>query len=116
MDRIFTIIIINIYWADILNYNTVWMLIIPVFKFYCNKTLIDAHSAKSDSMATFEVLLSQISKYEDLGQTVKDISEFSSNREELLPQDLKSFASIYCFLLLKQTIPPLPAQLIICDP
>ena len=50
------------------------------YKFYCNKTLIDAHSAKSDSMATFEVLLSQISKYEDLGQTVKDISEFSSRK------------------------------------
>ena len=40
----------------------------------------------------------------------------SLNNDELLPQDLKSFAFLKYFVLLKQTIPPLPAQLIIWDP
>lgn len=40
------------------------------YKFYCNKTLIDAHSAEADTIATFEVLQGQIAKYE--GQTVTD--------------------------------------------
>ena len=53
------------------------------YKFYCEKTLIDAHSAKSDSMATYEVLLSQIKKYKELGETVKEISEFSSRKNIL---------------------------------
>lgn len=53
------------------------------YKFYCEKTLIDAHSAKSDSMATYEVLLSQIKKYKGLGETVKEISEFSSRKNIL---------------------------------
>ncbi len=61
------------------------------YKFYCDKTLIDAHSAKSDSMATFEVLLSQISKYKDLGQTVKDISEFSTRKNII---DFAGFISL----------------------
>ena len=40
-------------------------------------------------------------------------SDFSSNNEELLPQDLSNFALVYFDLSLKQTIPPFPAQLII---
>jgi DNA polymerase-3 subunit epsilon len=40
------------------------------YKFYCDKTLMDAHSAEADTIATFEVLQGQISKYD--GQKVFD--------------------------------------------
>ncbi|GAA5037492.1 DNA polymerase III subunit epsilon [Marivirga lumbricoides] len=41
------------------------------YKFYCNKDLVDAHSAEADTMATLEVLDAQVKKYE--GQTLKDL-------------------------------------------
>ena len=47
-------------------------------KFYCEKELVDAHSAMADSIATFEVLIAQINKYEDLPNNVNDLSDFSS--------------------------------------
>lgn len=34
------------------------------YKFYCNKDLVNAHSALADTQATYQVLLSQIEKYE----------------------------------------------------
>ncbi len=43
------------------------------YKFYCNKELNDAHSAEVDATATFEVLESQIIKYQQLGNTVESI-------------------------------------------
>ena len=38
-------------------------------QFYCGKTLVDAHSAMSDTLATIEVLEAQISRYEGLEVT-----------------------------------------------
>ena len=35
------------------------------FKFYCDKDLIDAHSALADTRATHEVILAQIERYQD---------------------------------------------------
>ncbi len=40
------------------------------YKYYCDKELEDAHSAAADTRATYEVLMSQIEKYE--GQDVFD--------------------------------------------
>lgn len=61
------------------------------FKFYCNKELVDAHSAMADTKATYEVLKAQLDMYEgvvyDDGKGVKTmpivndvekLSEFSS--------------------------------------
>ncbi len=42
------------------------------FKFYCDKQLIDAHSAEADTIATLEVLEAQVLKYE--GKVIKDNS------------------------------------------
>lgn len=42
------------------------------YRFYCGKNLEDAHSAKADTMATFEVLQSQIMRYQ--GVKIKDKS------------------------------------------
>ncbi len=50
------------------------------YKFYCDKDLKDAHSALADTQATFEVLLAQLEKYEDLDQDVSSLAEFSSHR------------------------------------
>ena len=43
------------------------------YKFYCNKDLIDAHSAEADASATWEVLEAQIVKYPQLGTTVESV-------------------------------------------
>lgn len=40
------------------------------YKFYCGKTLENAHSAEVDTLATMEVLCAQVEKYE--GATLKD--------------------------------------------
>ncbi|HRH50767.1 MAG TPA: 3'-5' exonuclease [Panacibacter sp.] len=47
------------------------------YKFYCNKSLEDAHSAEADATATWEVLLAQVERYPDLGTTVESISKFT---------------------------------------
>ncbi len=40
------------------------------YQFYCQKNLIDSHSAVADTRASMEVLLAQVARYE--GQTVTD--------------------------------------------
>jgi len=43
------------------------------YKFFCNKELENAHSAEVDVNATIDVLLSQITRYEKLGNSVDSI-------------------------------------------
>lgn len=50
------------------------------YKFYCDKTLTDAHSAEADTMATYEVLKSQLDRYEDLENNVSWLAQFSSHK------------------------------------
>jgi len=49
-------------------------------KFYCNKELIDAHSAEADTIATYEILLAQIEKYEDLENNIDFLSSFAQEK------------------------------------
>lgn len=49
-------------------------------QFYCNKELVDAHSALADTQATYEVLLAQLERYEELENTTSFLSDFSSHR------------------------------------
>ncbi|MFC2109932.1 exonuclease domain-containing protein [Bacteroidota bacterium] len=51
------------------------------YKFYCDKDLENAHSAEADTLATYEILLAQLNKYEDLENDVKSLSEFSSHNK-----------------------------------
>ena len=51
--------------------------LIAAYKFYCNKELINAHSAEADTTATYEILLSQLEKYEELENNINFLSEFS---------------------------------------
>ena len=48
------------------------------YKFYCDKSLENAHSAEADSLATYEVLEAQLEKYESLKNDVDFLSQFSS--------------------------------------
>lgn len=43
------------------------------YKFYCQKELINAHSAEADVSATIDVLLSQVTRYENLGNSIDSI-------------------------------------------
>ncbi|HRN73193.1 MAG TPA: 3'-5' exonuclease [Ginsengibacter sp.] len=46
------------------------------YKFYCQKDLVDAHSAEADTMATYEVLQAQVKRYAQLGNQVDSILDF----------------------------------------
>lgn len=49
------------------------------YQFYFGKELEGAHSAKADTLATYEILNAQVEKYEDLESTVDALSEYSSH-------------------------------------
>jgi len=51
------------------------------YQFYCQKTLEDAHSAEADANATWEVLVAQIEKYPQIGNTVDSIVKFTGEDE-----------------------------------
>jgi len=53
--------------------------LVAAYKFYCDKDLNNAHSAEADTMATYEILKAQLSKYEgELENDVNFLSEFSA--------------------------------------
>jgi len=58
------------------------------YQFYCGKSLDNAHSSKADTLATFEVLESQIEKYDDLENNVSFLSDFSKRGKNV---DLAGF-------------------------
>jgi DNA polymerase III subunit epsilon len=43
------------------------------YKFFCEKELVDAHSAEADVSATIDVFLAQLKKYKNLGNTVESV-------------------------------------------
>ncbi len=49
------------------------------YQFYCGKELEGAHGAEADTNATYEILLAQLDKYEDIGKSVDALSEFSTH-------------------------------------
>lgn len=51
--------------------------LVAAYKFYCGKDLVDAHSAEADIKATYEVLESQIERYDELENDVDFLSDFS---------------------------------------
>ena len=51
------------------------------YKFYCDKNLDNAHSAEADTLATYEVLKSQLDKYKELENDTKFLAEFSSRNK-----------------------------------
>jgi DNA polymerase-3 subunit epsilon len=51
------------------------------YKFYCNESLENAHSAEADTMATYEILKAQLDRYEDLDNDMKSLSEFTTRKK-----------------------------------
>ena len=58
------------------------------YQFYCGKSLDNAHSSKADTLATYDVLESQIEKYNDLENNVSFLSDFSKRGKNV---DLAGF-------------------------
>jgi DNA polymerase-3 subunit epsilon len=52
--------------------------LVAAYKFYCGKDLIGAHSAESDTRATYEVLMSQLDRYPELENDIDALAKFSS--------------------------------------
>jgi len=53
------------------------------FKFYCNLDLENAHSAKYDTIATFEILKAQLERYTDLDNTVEGLHKMSLQNDQV---------------------------------
>ena len=43
------------------------------YKFFCEKELVNAHSAEADVEATIDVFMAQLKKYQHLGNTLESI-------------------------------------------
>lgn len=56
--------------------------LVAAYKFYCGKDLTNAHSADADTMATYEVLMAQLEKY-DIPVDVDGLAEFAAGNTRL---------------------------------
>lgn len=59
------------------------------YKFYCDKTLINAHSAEADTLASYEILLKQIERYD--GQ---DVNDMKGNKLGVIQNDMEAIHNI----------------------
>lgn len=57
--------------------------LVAAYRFYCGKDLEKAHSASADTLATYEVLLAQLEKYDDLPTEIEELSEYSSQNKNV---------------------------------
>lgn len=49
------------------------------YKFYCNKDLTNAHAADADTLATYEVFMAQLERYDDLkGKNIEFLHKFTN--------------------------------------
>jgi DNA polymerase III subunit epsilon len=53
------------------------------YKFYCDKSLENAHSAEADTIATWEVLKAQINKYDELENNIDFLHKFSGQSKNV---------------------------------
>ncbi len=53
------------------------------YKFYCNRELVDAHTAEADTNATFEVLKAQLDKYTELNNDMDALAKFSTQNNNV---------------------------------
>lgn len=64
------------------------------YKFYCQKVLVDAHSAEADATATWEILEAQLERYPQLGNTIEFVCTFCG--EEDLVDFARRFIKVNC--------------------
>ena len=53
------------------------------YKFYCDKELENAHSSEADTRATYEILLAQLEKYNELENSVDFLAKFSEQNQNV---------------------------------
>lgn len=53
------------------------------YKFYCNESLENAHSAEADTMATYEILKAQLDRYDDLENDMKSLATFTTRKKSV---------------------------------
>lgn len=51
------------------------------YRFYCDETLENAHSAEADTKATWEIIKAQVDRYTDLPNTVDALHSFSGQND-----------------------------------
>lgn len=61
------------------------------YRFYCDKQLDDAHSARADTLATFEVLDAQVAHYDDVQGDIDFLSTYTSQQKSA---DLAGFIGL----------------------
>jgi DNA polymerase-3 subunit epsilon len=61
------------------------------YRFYCNQTLENAHSAEADTLATYEILKAQLERYPDLENDIKLLSEYTTRKKSV---DFAGFIAI----------------------
>ncbi|TFH35391.1 MAG: 3'-5' exonuclease [Bacteroidia bacterium] len=47
------------------------------YKFYCDRSLVDAHSSRADTQATYEILKAQLDHYSDLQNDIEKLAAYS---------------------------------------
>jgi len=52
-------------------------------KFYCGKSLENAHTAEADTMATYEILKAQLDRYDDLENDMKALADFTTRKKSV---------------------------------
>ncbi len=53
------------------------------YKFYCDKELKDAHSARADTRATYEILQAQLDKYPELENDIDYLDDYSAQNKNV---------------------------------
>jgi len=51
------------------------------YKFFCGEDLVDAHSADADTAATWDVLLGQLSKHQEIPRNIEELAAFCNNAD-----------------------------------
>jgi DNA polymerase-3 subunit epsilon len=59
------------------------------YKFYCNKPLVNAHSAEADVLATFEIFKAQIQRYEGV-----EVEDAKGNRSVPIVNDIPKLSEL----------------------
>jgi DNA polymerase-3 subunit epsilon len=57
--------------------------LVAAYKFYCNKDLEGAHGAEADTKATYEVLKSQLDKYDVLENDIDYLAKYSTQNNNV---------------------------------
>lgn len=53
------------------------------YRFYCDKELEGAHGATADTMATYEVFMAQLDRYEQLTGNIDELAKFSAQNDNV---------------------------------